>query len=98
MLKEQSNDAFLLFALAQELQKSDEAAALATYQDLHTHHPDYVGLYFHYAKLAAKTNEPLAYSLYDQGLAIAQKQGDTHAHAELQNARTNLSLGLSDDD
>ncbi len=98
MLSEQPNDAFLLFALAQEQQKEDEQAALETYSLLHETHPDYVGLYFHYAKLVAKTDQNQAHQLYDQGLAVAKSQGDNHAHAELQNAKTNLSLGLLDDD
>jgi len=48
-----------------------------------------------YNKLGRKTD---AENCYAKGLDIASKLNDQHSFAELQNAKTNLSLGIDDDE
>ncbi len=89
-------DAFLLFALAKEYEKiADENKALDFYIKLKTTHPDYVGCYYHLAKLYERQEnfEP-ALEIYQTGMRIAKKQGDQHAYSELSNAKLNLELEM----
>lgn len=89
-------DSFVRFALAKEYEKlNDFNKALQYYTDLKMDDPDYVGLYYHLAKLLeALDNDEAAMAIYDEGIAIAKKFKDFHALSELNNARTNLEMGL----
>lgn len=86
-LEEDPNDPFTLYAIALEYQKSDLYEALKYFENLLENHVNYVGTYYHAAKLYAilGKNEK-AEATYKKGLHIAQAQGDRHAHRELQNA------------
>jgi len=55
---EDDPDPFILFALAQEYEQINEDDALAHYDKLYSSHPDYIGCYYHYAGLLAKTGSP----------------------------------------
>jgi tetratricopeptide (TPR) repeat protein len=87
-LEENPEDAFLLFALAQEYARLGSAEeAIVSYQRLLTLHPDYVASYYHLAKLQVilgKTED--AVHTYTKGMEVALGQGDHHAHGELQMA------------
>jgi tetratricopeptide (TPR) repeat protein len=85
-LRESPDDAFLLFALAQEYIKAGEfASALNTFAQLHQAHPDYVALYYHYGLLAHKTeNSSLAVSLLEEGMQRAKTAKDMHAYGEME--------------
>lgn len=93
---EDEPDSFILFALAQEYEQIDQPdAALIHYEKLLDLHPDYVGGYYHYAGLLAKTNQSeKALEIYDAGMAVATELKDQHSLAELQNAKLNMELGL----
>lgn len=96
MLREQPNDPFLLFALAKEHEKNEEAKkAIIVFEKLRQLHPDYVGLYYHLAALYAETEQSnLAKTIYIQGIEVARKQNEHHALSELQNAYTNFQLDV----
>lgn len=93
LLAETPGDAFLVFAIAKEYEKlQDDAAALQYYEQLRRDSPDYVGLYYHLGKLLERLQNPeAALAAYNQGIAVAQKQGNRHAWGELREARLALA-------
>lgn len=96
LLEDSPNDSFLLYAIAKELENLERTnEALQGYQQLTELHPDYVGTYYHYAKLLEEQEDmDKALAVYDKGMLIARKLGDQHAFGELSNAKTNLELEL----
>lgn len=98
LLQENPGDAFLLFAIAKEYEKiADRPQALAYYEQVVRTDPDYVGVYYHLAKLYEKIEQPeKALDIYITGMDIARRAGDQHALAELSAAKLNLEMGESD--
>ncbi len=96
LLEDSPNDPFLLYAIAKEYEGLGSVEeALRQYKALTDLHPDYVGTYYHYAKLLEKQEETEeALSIYEKGMFVARKIGDTHALGELSNAKMNLELEL----
>ena len=96
LLQSSPNDSFLLYAIAKEYEGLERVTeALQKYQELTELHPDYVGTYYHYAKLLEKEEETdKALSISEKGMLIARKIGDQHALGELSNAKMNLELEL----
>lgn len=96
LLEDSPNDPFLLYAIAKEFESLERTKeALQGYKQLTELHPNYVGTYYHYAKLLEKEEEfTAALDVYQAGMAIARQQGDLHALGELSNAKTNLELEL----
>ena len=94
LLKEDPNDEFLQYALAQEFIKQDEIhLAVSTFEKLKAQNTQYVGLYYHLAAtylLLDKRKEAL--STYQEGITVAKEINDQHALSELQNARMNLEI------
>lgn len=99
-LKDNPTDAFLQYALALEYIKSgDKETGKQYFEQLVEMHPDYVGTYYHLAKLYISMQMPeAAEQCYTKGIAVAQRLQDQHALAELQNAALNFRLGLDDED
>jgi tetratricopeptide (TPR) repeat protein len=97
--EEDPSDEFILFALAQEYQKSgDLAQALHFYQILYNSSPSYVGTYYHLAKLHLQLqSQASAIDTLKEGIKVAQAAQDHHALAELQNLLLNVELGLDED-
>lgn len=91
-LKVSPNDNFLKHALALEYIKlNDIVKAKALFEDILTKSPDYVGSYYHLAKLLEQTGEKEnAISWYEKGMVAAKKAGDNHAYNELQSAYEDL--------
>ena len=91
-LKASPNDNFLRHALALEYIKAgDDAGARQLFEDILTGSPDYVGSYYHLAKLLEKMEEtPLAIEWYEKGMVIAKEAGDQHSYNELQAAYEDL--------
>ena len=87
-LRDDPDDAFTRFALAQEYAKrGDSDAALQYYEGLVADQPSYVGTYYHLGKLyEALDRSDEAEATYRAGMEVAQKEGDLHARAELQSA------------
>jgi len=98
-LRDDPDDPFTRFALAQEHAKhGDAAAALAFYQGLVADHPGYVGTYYHLGALyRALGRDDDALATYRAGIAAATAAGDAHARAELQGALLEAD-GLGFDD
>jgi len=94
MLSNSPNDEFLLFALAQEHKNAGRTnESILAFKNLRTKHPDYVGLYYHYAAvLAVSSHDQAAEEVYKAGIEVAQKVGDQHALAELKNAFLNWQI------
>lgn len=94
MLQDNANDSFLQHALALEYIKlSQDDKALTTFENLLSHNPDYVGSYYHLAKLQeslGRTEEAIA--TYQAGIAVAKKLGDRHAYGELFGAWEELTM------
>lgn len=91
-LANNTNDNFLLHALALEYIKiGNDADARLLFEQILTQSPNYIGSYYHLAKLLERigaTNE--AISWYEKGLAAAKEAKDQHAYNELQAAYEDL--------
>ena len=100
LLKEQPNEAFLLFAIAKEYEKAkDYDKALEYYLELYDTTPQYVGTYYHLGKLYERLDNPeKALKTYKQGKIIAKSEGDMHAFSELNGAAMSLENDDDDDD
>lgn len=89
----QPQDAFLRHALALEhIKRGEDMPARALFEAILTEFPDYVGSYYHLAKLLERNGEKnLAIQWYEKGMLVAQKLGDRHAYSELQMACEDLT-------
>jgi Tfp pilus assembly protein PilF len=91
-LQSNPKDNFLRHALALEYVKlGEDNAARELFEAVLTESPDYIGSYYHLAKLLEKIEQtPLAIECYEKGMAAAKKAGDNHAYNELQAAYEEL--------
>ena len=98
-LRDDPDDPFTRFAIAQEHAKAgDTASALAAYQALARDRPDYVGTYYHLgALLRTLGRDDDAAEVLRAGVRAATAAGDAHARAELQGALLEAE-GLGFDD
>ncbi len=87
-------DAFIIFALAKEYEQlENEEKALELYEQIRIDQPDYIGVYYHLAKLQEKRGDfAIALDIYEEGIKKATAQNDFHALSELKNAKLNLEL------
>ena len=87
------DDNFLRHALALEYLKiGEDARAKELFETILGDSPDYVGSYYHLAKLLEKMHETaLAIQWYEKGMAVALKAGDNHSYNELQAAYEDLT-------
>ncbi|MBI2275646.1 MAG: hypothetical protein HYU70_17780 [Bacteroidetes bacterium] len=85
-------DNFLRHALALEYMKlGEDTAARELFEAILTESPDYVGSYYHLAKLLEKMEaRELAIAWYEKGMEAAKQAGDNHAYSELQAAYEDL--------
>ena len=91
-LSQQPNDNFLRHALALEYIKiGEELKARDLFVEILTESPDYVGSYYHLAKLLETLEErEAAIEWYEKGMAAAKLAKDNHAYNELQAAYEDL--------
>jgi Tfp pilus assembly protein PilF len=91
-LKDSPDDGFLNHALALEYMKLNDAnAAREVFETLLKRDPNYVGSYYHLAKLLESTGETeTAIQWYEKGIETARRLGDRHALSELQAAYEDL--------
>lgn len=91
-LQANPQDNFLRHALALEYIKiGEDEKARELFEAILGASPDYIGSYYHLAKLLEKLEQPdLAIKWYEQGMAEAKKAGDNHAYNELQAAYEDL--------
>ena len=91
-LAQSPGDSFLQHALALEyIKMGDDEAAKAIFNQLLQGNEDYVGSYYHLAKLLERQgNTEAALETYQKGMQIARKADDKHAYNELQAALEDL--------
>lgn len=96
MLKDNPQDSFLLYAIAQEyIKHNNKAEALKFFDNLLRTNPHYTGAYYHLGKLYESMDQlDDAIDTYKQGLVITQQTGARHDYNELKGA---LSL-IADDE
>ena len=96
MLKENLNDSFIRYAVAKEYEgNNDLENALENYLIIKDSDPEYVGMYYHLAKLYETLEQfENAINTYNEGINIAKKLPDFHALSELNSAKMNLEMEL----
>lgn len=80
------------YGLAMEYRSvGDLASAVATFQNLHAMHPDYVPAYFMRAQVHEEMGDiDAARAALETGLPIARRVGDDHAWGEMQSMLDSL--------
>lgn len=98
-LNENPKDSFVRYALALEyVKQGSPEIGLNYFEGLVEDDPEYVGTYYHLAKLYLQLSRKSdAESCYEKGIIIAKKINDQHSLAELQNAFLNLQMGIEED-
>jgi Tfp pilus assembly protein PilF len=93
-LQAQPNDSFLLHALALEYIKEGEDVKAATiFTTILTNDANYVGSYYHLAKLYERIGEEAnAIATYEKGMQIAKQLNENHAYGELRSAYEELTF------
>ncbi len=93
-LQQQPNDSFLQHALALEYIKiGDDDKAKNIFIQLLEHNQNYVGSYYHLAKLYERMlDEENAIVTYQKGMEIAKAQNENHAYGELRSALEELTF------
>ena len=93
-LRASPQDSFLQHALALEyikLGQDDDARSL--FEEILHRDPNYIGSYYHLAKLLERTgDQALAIEWYEKGMAAAKTAGDNHAYGELRSAYEELTF------
>ena len=94
MLAANPNDSFLQHALALEYIKIEEdERARELFQNLLKNDENYIGSYYHLAKLLERNNKiEDAKEVYEQGMLKAKECGDMHTYNELRTAYEDLVL------
>lgn len=94
MLQDNANDAFLQHALALEyIKMGQEEKAIETFVQLLAVNPDYVGSYYHLAKLQEKLGDAdKAIVTYEKGMEVAKRLQERHAYGELFSAWEELTM------
>lgn len=87
------HDSFVKHALALEMIKTgDDNEARKLFEQVLEHDPNYIGSYYHLAKLHERTGDPdAAAAWYEKGIAAAHAAGDRHALSELRAAYDELT-------
>ncbi|MEK0422638.1 MAG: hypothetical protein RLZ95_548 [Bacteroidota bacterium] len=91
-LSQQPKDNFLRHALALEFIKiGEDIKARDLFIEILTNAPDYIGSYYHLAKVMEKLQQrEEAIIWYEKGMAAAKQAKDDHAYRELQSAYEDL--------
>lgn len=92
LLQKSPDDNFLRHALALEhIKAGNDIAARNLFEEILNDHPDYIGSYYHLAKLLERNGEiQIAIQWYEKGMAAAKKAGDNHSYNELYSAYEDL--------
>lgn len=91
-LQNTPEDSFLKHALALEYVKlGEDETARVYFEEILAAQPDYIGSYYHLAKLLERKGEPqAAIGVYEKGMKESKAAGDQHAYNELQGAYEDL--------
>src|SRR5687768_1419087 len=92
-LKANADDSFVQHALALEYIKlGNDQEAEQLFRNLLQANEDYVGSYYHLAKLLERRQDhDAAIDIYEKGMAKAKAVGDNHAYSELLMAYEDLT-------
>ena len=92
MLQASPKDNFLRHALALELIKQgNDEEAKQLFVNILSDSPEYVGSYYHLAKLFERNGQTeVAIEWYEKGMKAAKAAADNHAYTELQSAYEEL--------
>ncbi len=98
-LKAEPNDSFLKYAIATEyLKLENHSQALKYYLEVMNSDPEYVGNYYHLAKLYEMMREKEnAAQIYEKGILMASKLKNEHALSELKSAYLIMNDPYADD-
>lgn len=93
-VKEHPGDSFYKFALALEMLKIDEKVkARVLFENIKNSDPEYVGVYYHLAKLYEELGETeLATNTYRSGITVALKLNELKTKQELEAALLQLEF------
>lgn len=91
-LKASPKDIFLRHALALEFIKEErDGDARQLFEQILTESPDYIGTYYHLAKLLERNGDTeAAITWYEQGMKKAKEANEMHSYNELQSAYEDL--------
>ncbi|PSR01868.1 MAG: tetratricopeptide repeat protein [Bacteroidetes bacterium SW_11_45_7] len=94
-LETNPNDSFARFCIAQEYVKEGKIdKAKGYFRVLKQHDPAYIGTYYHLGKLFEEEgDDDQAAQVYQEGITMANKNGDQHALNELKQAMELLTGG-----
>jgi tetratricopeptide (TPR) repeat protein len=92
LLEKKPDDSFLLFAVAKEYEKLNEAEkAIETYELIIHKNPDYTGTYLHLGKLYELAGDiDNAKAIYRNGILVCKNLNANNDLRELQNALNNI--------
>ncbi len=94
---EDATDVFSRYALGLEYVKEEDfLEAEKCFQYLIVNHPTYIGTYYQFGKLLQREGkEDEAKNIFKKGMRLTNLS-DTKTYSELQNALTNLELGIDE--
>lgn len=97
-VKADPDDSFSKFALALELLKTGEQdKARQLFENIRSRDPEYVGVYYHLAKLYVETGEnKKALETYKEGIRVASDLNDHHSKSELEEALAVLEIEMEE--
>lgn len=93
-LQANPSDSFVQHALALEYIKlGEEPKARALFENILAADENYIGSYYHLAKLLERIQETdAAIAVYEKGMERAKAAGDNHAYSELRSAYEDLTF------
>lgn len=88
MLEQDPKSQLARYGLAMEyVNRGEHEQAIAEFETLLANHPDYVAAYYHGGRNLEKLGRVEdACDMYERGIAVATRIGDTHTRSELQAA------------
>jgi len=90
-LREDPDDPFNIYSVANEYKEHNPDEARKYYQELLLNHPKYLPTYYHLAELHINKDElPEAEKVITAGIVLAIEQNDQLALRELRNLQSNL--------
>ena len=92
-LQADPQDSFVQHALALEYIKTgNDVQARQLFESIIEREPDYLGTYYHLAKLLERLGETnKAIKIYEKGMEEAKKAGENHVYGELRSAYEELT-------
>ena len=92
-MEEEPDNPFNIYALALEYQNQDKEKASFYFNKLLKEHKNYLPTYYHAALFFSDNQDNIkADQVFQQGIALAQQQGNQHARKELENAYLNFQF------